>query len=223
MICNFLLCPNAIVSRIFCACYCWSLIQHFIFLAAQICNCVAQIPEFSCALFEQLMLCFLSGNYAHHFYRKFSLHQTQWAVWLLHFSKGCEHEQKAKMHVAFFFFSSSFSLFLFVCLLRVGLSSFEIHRRSAPELWQRKLTNVHCGLKLQVKCIKLSPRREISCKATEEYLSMLIHLRWCVQTLHISRHFLTSEFWTACFARGSYSSCEEYGVFWFLSVCIPYG
>lgn len=104
MICNFLLCPNAIVSRIFCACYCWSLIQHCIFLSAQICNCVAQIPEFSCALFEQLMLCFLSGNYAHHFYRKFSLHQTQWAVWLLHFSKGCEHEQKEKMHVAFFFF-----------------------------------------------------------------------------------------------------------------------
>lgn len=121
------------------------------------------------------------------------------------------------------FFSSSFSLFWFVCLLRVGLSSFEIHRRSVPELWQRKLTIVHCGLKLQVKCIKLSPTREISCKATEEYLSMLIHLRWCVQTLHLSRHFLTSEFWTACFARGSYSSCEEYGFFSFLSVCIPYG
>lgn len=124
---------------------------------------------------------------------------------------------------AFFFFSFSLFFCLFVCLLRVGFSSFEIHRRFATELWERKLINVCCGLNLQVKCIKLSPRRQISCEATEEYLSMLIHLRWCAQTLHLSRHFLTSEFWTACFARGSYSSCEEYGFFWFLSVCIPYG
>lgn len=55
------------------------------------------------------------------------------------------------------------------------------------------------------------------------FLSMLMYPRWWVQTLHFSRHFFTSEFWRVCFARGSYSSREEYSFFWFLSVCIPYG
>lgn len=49
-----------------------------------------------------------------------------------------------------------------------------------------------------------------------------MYLRWCVQTLRLSGYFLTSKFWTACLARGSYASHEKYGFFWFLSVCIPH-
>lgn len=94
---------NAFVSLNFCACFCWSLMWHCIFLTGQICNCVAEISELSYVLFEQLMLCFLSGNQVHRFYRKFGLQQARSAVWLLLCSKGWTREQLAKAHLAFLF------------------------------------------------------------------------------------------------------------------------
>lgn len=94
---------NACVSLNFCTCCCWSLMWHCIFLTGQICNCVAQISELSNVLFGQLMLCFLSGNQVHRFYRKFGLQQARSAVWLLFCFKGWTCEQLTKVHLAFLF------------------------------------------------------------------------------------------------------------------------
>lgn len=63
-----------------------------------------------------------------------------------------------------------------------------------------------------MKWIKSSPRTQTSCKAIEEFLSTLMCPRWWTQTSHFSSHFLTSEFWRVCFARGSYTSWEEHSL-----------
>lgn len=120
-------------------------------------------------------------------------------------------------------FLLNWAFFFFPLLFYFAFSTFETHRSFVSELWERKLINILSGLNLQMKWIKVAPRKEISCKATEEFLSMLMYLRWRVQTLHLSGYFLTSKFWTACLATGSYASHEGYGFFWFLSVCIPHG
>lgn len=88
----------------FCACCCWSLMWHCIFLTGEICNCVAQISKLLCVLFEQLTLCFLSGNQVHRFYRKFGAHPPWSAVWLLLCTEEWTCEPLAKTHLAFFFF-----------------------------------------------------------------------------------------------------------------------